>query len=248
MNAEWPRQTLRNICTLISGQHIESTNYNTEGRGVGYLTGPSDFGAVNPAISKWTEHPKVIANSGDILITVKGSGVGKLNLLDQDGIAISRQLMALRVTGAYPGFVYAVLGSRFEHFQSLSTGAAIPGISREQILTLQIALPLISEQQRIVAILDEAFEGIATAKASAEKNALNARKIFDGYLAKLFADKTPSWIHTTIGASTRFIDYRGKTPNKTSSGLRLITAKNVKMDTSKRVHKNLSHQTLTTVG
>jgi type I restriction enzyme S subunit len=36
-------------------------------------------------------------------------------------------------------------------------------------------------------------------------------------------------VDTTIGEQIRFIDYRGKTPEKTASGLRLITAKNVKM-------------------
>ena len=38
--------------------------------------------------------------------------------------------------------------------------------------------PSAPEQQRIVGILDEAFEGIATAKANAEKNLQNARALF----------------------------------------------------------------------
>jgi type I restriction enzyme S subunit len=167
------------MCQLISGQHIDAKDYNTESRGIGYLTGPSDFGPVNPIISKWTEHPKVKAKNGDILVTVKGSGVGKINLLDQEEVVISRQLMAVRVTGADPGYIHAFLSSTFEHFQGLSTGAAIPGISREQVLGLEIATPSLHEQQRIVALLDEAFDGITTAKANAEQNLKNARELFE---------------------------------------------------------------------
>jgi type I restriction enzyme S subunit len=92
VKAGWQLKTLGQLCRLVSGQHIIFKDYNTESRGVGYLTGPSDFGPLNPVISKRTEFPKVKAKSGDILITVKGSGVGKINLLDQDEVAISRQL------------------------------------------------------------------------------------------------------------------------------------------------------------
>ena len=97
LHAREGRAELGDLCQLISGQHINASDYNVERRGIGYLTGPSDFGPTNPFVSKWTETPKVRASSGDILITVKGSGVGSINLLDQDDVAISRQLMAIRV-------------------------------------------------------------------------------------------------------------------------------------------------------
>lgn len=229
MKAGWQRKSLGELCQLISGQHIDSKDYNTELRGVGYLTGPSDFGPTHPVISKWTEYPKVTAKSGDILITVKGSGVGKINLLDQDNIAISRQLMAIRVIDLDPSFILAFLESKFDLFQSLSTGAAIPGISRDQILGLEIFVPPLPEQHRIVAILDKAFDGIATARAHAEKNLQNARALFESHLDSVFTEQGDGWVETTIGTEIKFIDYRGKTPVKTESGVRLITAKNVKM-------------------
>ena len=199
MKNGWTRKTLGQLCQLISGQHIDAKDYNAESRGVGYLTGPSDFGPLNPVISKWTEHPKVKAKCGDVLITVKGSGVGKINLLDQDEVAISRQLMAVRVTGADPRFVHAILSSTFDHFQSLSTGAAIPGISREQVLGLKIALPPFPEQQRIVGILDEAFDGIATAKANAEKNLRNASALFESHLQSVFSQRGEGWEEKRLG-------------------------------------------------
>lgn len=193
MKPGWEKKTLRDLCLLISGQHIDSKNYNTDSRGFGYLTGPSDFGPIHPTVTKWTEFPKVKATCGDILLTVKGSGVGKINLLDQDGVVISRQLMAIRVKEAEPLFIYAYLRSVFSHFQELSTGAAIPGISRDQVLGLEIDLPPLLEQKRIVAILDDAFERIDTAIANTEKNLANARELFESYLSKAFDAKAHGW-------------------------------------------------------
>ena len=149
----WKRKPLGSLCELISGQHIDAKDYNTEGKGVGYLTGPSDFGFLNPVITKWSEHPKRMAKRGDILVTVKGSGVGKINLLAEEAVAISRQLMAVRATAADVNYLYAFLSTNFDHFQSLSTGAAIPGISREDVLDLMCPMPPPEEQQAIVKLI-----------------------------------------------------------------------------------------------
>jgi type I restriction enzyme S subunit len=64
---------------------------------------------------------------------------------------------------------------------------------------LKIAYPSRPEQQRIVGILDEAFEGIATAKANAEKNLQNARAIFESHLDSVVTHPGEGWVHTTIG-------------------------------------------------
>ncbi|MCB1104690.1 MAG: restriction endonuclease subunit S [Cephaloticoccus sp.] len=224
MSKAWPLKKLGDVCQLISGQHIDSKDYNTESRGVGYLTGPSDFGPIHPIISKWTEHPKIKARSGDILVTVKGSGVGKINLLDQDEVAISRQLMAVRVTGAAPGFVFSALSAAFEHFQSLSTGAAIPGISREQVLGLDLPLPPLPEQRRIVGILDEAFAGIATAKANAEKNLQNARALFESHLHAVFTHRGPGWVEKSLDEISREFG-RGKSKHRPRNDPKLYGGK-----------------------
>lgn len=53
-----------------------------------------------------------------------------------------------------------------------------PGINRNEVYALPVMVPPLSEQQRIVTLLDEAFDGISTAKANAEKNLQNARELF----------------------------------------------------------------------
>ncbi len=56
------------------------------------------------------------------------------------------------------------------------------------------------EQQRIVAILDEAFEGLAVAAAGAEKNLRNARELFDSYLNSVFAQKGEGWVDRQLAS------------------------------------------------
>jgi type I restriction enzyme S subunit len=104
-----------------------------------------------------------------------------------------------------------------------------PGINRNEVYSLRAEIPELPEQQRLVGILDDAFEGIATAKANGERNLQNAHAIFESHLHSVFSKRGNGWVDTTIGEAIRFIDYRGKTPVKTTSGIRLITAKNVKM-------------------
>ena len=90
-------------------------------------------------------------------------------------------------------FLYYYLGGIVELLNDLGTGATFKELSGGKLKGVPLLLPSLPEQQRIVAILDEAFEGIATAKANAEKNLQNARDLFDGSLAKLFAQPGEGW-------------------------------------------------------
>lgn len=93
---------------------------------------------------------------------------------------------------------------------------------------IKVPLPPIPEQKRIVKILDEAFAAIDKAKSNAEKNLQNSRELFDSYLNKVFANPEEDWIECFLNDYVKFIDYRGRTPEKTTQGMRLITAKNIK--------------------
>jgi len=56
----------------------------------------------------------------------------------------------------------------------------------------------LAEQQRIVGLLDEAFEGLATAKANAEKNLQNARALFESHLQSVFTQRGPGWVEKRL--------------------------------------------------
>ena len=129
-----------------------------------------------------------------------------------------------------PDYLYFVLSSDlvFEQFDRLAAGSTVRNLNIGLAKSVEIPYPPLAEQQRIVRLLDQAFAGLATVQANAEKNHQNARALFENHLQSVFTTRGKEWVDSTIGAEIRFIDYRGKTPAKTTSGIRLITAKNVK--------------------
>ncbi len=74
-----------------------------------------------------------------------------------------------------------------DQMESLQKGASYPAVTDGEVRAQKIPVPPLPEQQRIVRILDETFEGIATAKAKAEKNLQNAHAIFESQLRLVFA-------------------------------------------------------------
>lgn len=172
-----------------------------------------------------------IAPPNSILVSCIGN-LGKIGL-NTVPVAFNQQINAILPdeAKAIPSFIfYQVLSCSFkEQLESLASGTTVPIVNKSKFNSITIVLPPLSEQKRIVALLDEAFEGIATAKANTEKNLQNARALFESHLQSVFCQRAPGWVDSTIGAEIKFIDYRGKTPVKTSCGVRLITAKNVKM-------------------
>ena len=91
----WIWAHLGNLISLLSGQDFEPSGYNTSGHGIPYITGASNIEDGNVIINRWTEHPKNIAHSGELLIVCKGAGVGKMAVLKEDEVHIARQIMSI---------------------------------------------------------------------------------------------------------------------------------------------------------
>ncbi len=82
--------------------------------------------------------------------------------------------------------------------QSHSTG--IRNLDGDAYKAIKISIPPLPEQQRIVGILDEAFAGLATAKANAEKNLQNARALFESHLQSVFTQRGKGWVERPLSA------------------------------------------------
>ena len=106
----------------------------------------------------------------------------------------------------------------FLNFSDLTpfiTGMTVPKLNQEKMRSIEIPLPPLTEQQRIVAILDDAFSKIEKAKANAEQNLKNAKELFESYLQGVFENKGEDWEEKTLGAVCKVIG--GGTPSKENS-------------------------------
>ena len=185
----WERINLGAIIELISGQHLNPNEYfdSQDVGSIPYITGPADFGNIGPVPVRYTFERRSLSLFDDVLLTVKGSGVGKINTVSQPELAISRQLMAVRPIVVGTKFIERLLLSMAETFQDLSIGIAIPGISREDVLNSIVALPPIAEQHRIVAKVDELMALCDRMKARIVDAAALQRKLADVMVAQAVA-------------------------------------------------------------
>jgi type I restriction enzyme S subunit len=79
------------------------------------------------------------------------------------------------------------------------SGLTVPKLNQGSLREIPVPVPPLPEQQRIVALLEKAFEGLATAKANAEQNLRNARAIFDSHLEAVFRHWEDTWPTKPLG-------------------------------------------------
>ncbi len=148
------------------------------------------------------EAEKYTAIKGDVLIC-EGGYPGRAAIWEKDE-PIYFQKALHRVRFHEPGrnrwFLYYLLskdldGTLKNHFN----GAGIQHFTGEALARFEVPLPPLAEQQRIVGMLDEAFAGLATAKAKAEQNLQNARALFENHLQSVFTQPGTGWVATMIG-------------------------------------------------
>jgi len=96
-------------------------------------------------------------------------------------------------------FLYYYLSSIVDLLNSLGTGATFKELAGSKLKEVIVPVPPLAEQRRIVAILDEAFESIATAKANTEKNLQNARVLFESHLESIFTERGEGWVEKRLG-------------------------------------------------
>ena len=154
----WVWTTLGETLELISGQDFPPEKYNANIAGIPYIIGASNIENEQLIINRWTESPSVYSYLNDLLVVCKGAGVGKM-AINKIGVAhIARQIQAVRGYTNYTDIKYikAVVKNNIENIISKANGL-IPGLKRELLLSLQLPLPPISEQHRIVYEIERWF-------------------------------------------------------------------------------------------
>jgi type I restriction enzyme S subunit len=160
-----------------------------------------------------------VPKAGDIVITAIGT-IGNSHVVrDSDRFYFkdASVLWMKRVTDISSEFINFWLKSpHFFDQLDRGNGATVDTLTIQKLQSVGLLIPPLPEQRRIVGILDEAFAGLATAKANAAKNLHNARALFDSHLQSVFSQRGKGWVETTLGEIAEFKN--GLNYNKNSNG------------------------------
>lgn len=151
----WAWVKLGKVILLISGRDLETSEYNSLNKGLPYITGASNIVDGQILINRWVENPKVISELDDLLISCKGT-IGKTAINDIGDCHIARQIMSIRLFGDYIDKHYLkIFIDNYVAELERKAKSIIPGITRDDILSICFALPPIEEQKRIVSKVEE---------------------------------------------------------------------------------------------
>jgi type I restriction enzyme S subunit len=179
---------------------------------------------------RYVESPEIMLQPNDVLICKDGAGIGKLGILGElpDRATINSSLLLIR-SGRHilPKYLYRCLTSPYfqDIVQSRLNGATTPHLYQRDITEFPVVLPPLPEQQRIVGLLDEAFAGLATAKANAEKNLQNARALFESHLQSVLRSKKWKW--KTLGDLCDDVEYGSSAKSKANGGVPVLRMGNI---------------------
>ena len=149
----WQWCRFNQLFKLTSGQDLTADKFNSTCKGTPYITGASNLENGSVIINRWTTEPKSFAYSGDLLLTCKGT-IGKLAFLTVEKAHIARQIMS--IASPYKidlCYIKIILELDIINLKAKAK-SMIPGISRDDVLSILIPVPPINEQIRIVNYLN----------------------------------------------------------------------------------------------
>lgn len=149
----WCWCRLGEICNLTSGQDLIPEQYNSQNKGIPYITGASNFSNENIIVNRWTEYARAIAEENDLLLTCKGT-VGEMAFLHEKKVHIARQVMGLHFNKKIDSrYMKYFITTQINNLKSKAK-SMIPGIARDDVIKLTVPLPPLAEQKRIVKAIE----------------------------------------------------------------------------------------------
>jgi len=231
--SNWPTVPLSSIASIQMGQSPPGDTYNTSGDGLPFFQGKAEFGEDFPTRVKWCSQPNRIAEKSDILLSVRAP-VGPTNIAVEK-CCIGRGLASIRTNPKQCNQRY--LRWYFRRFEteiaSRGVGSTFFAINRNDIERLQLTLPPLLEQERIVKLLDEADALRKLRNQAGKRGAELIPALFEEMFGDpSFLEKMPWPLHGIGGVAEVSYGLADKlnAETKAANGTRILTISNVKID------------------
>jgi len=242
MKSGWQIKKLGDVYQIGSSKRVLKSQWKTEGvpfyRGREVTRLAAD-GFVENELFISEEHFAELSKqygvpkSGDIVVTAIGT-IGNSHIVkasDRFYFKDASILWMKRISDVSSEFINYWLKSPLFYDQlDKGNGATVDTLTIKKLQSVELLMPPLPEQQRIVAVLDKAFAGIATATENAKKNLENARELFESNLQSIFTTKGDGWVEKTLGDVYDVRDGTHDSPKYQDKGYPLITSKNLGRD------------------
>jgi type I restriction enzyme S subunit len=195
VKAGWKEATLGEVCTLQRG--FDLPVQDRIGGDVPLISSSGPIGFVSEA-----------RVPGPGVATGRSGSIGAVFFCETAFWPLNTALYVRDFHGNDARFIWYLL--QFFDLSRFASGTGVPTLNRNDVHGERVAVPTsVEEQQQIVAVLDEAFEGLARARAHSEANLRDARELFEnGLREKIKPGK--KWRTMLIGDTTD----RTKVPSK----------------------------------
>ena len=195
--ADWTTALLGSVATINMGQSPPSSTVNSDGLGMPFVQGNAEFGPRSPRPVKYCSKPQKQARPGDILLSVRAP-VGALNLA-KESLCIGRGLSAITATGVNSAFLWHALRREVPRLARVSQGSTFAAVNKADLYTLQIPLPLPSEQRQIAAILSSVDDAIEKTQAVIDQVQVVKRGLMQELLTRGLPGLHTQFKRTDIG-------------------------------------------------
>lgn len=212
MKESWKSVVLAEICDVKHGFAFDGADFSNEvPEGNPLVVTPGNFTEDGNLIFSEKNSKRFLGREpagfrfdvGELLVVMtdlssKMKILGKPAFVESEGLLHNQRIgrVVFMKDGVDRRYVYYFMMSEeyLKNIRRTATGTMVKHTAPKRILGSRLMLPPLAEQQRIVSILDEAFAGIATAKATAEKNLKNARELFESHLQSVFTQRGEEWV------------------------------------------------------
>ena len=238
MKAGWKTVKLGEACKIVNGA-TPSTSVEANWGGPHCWITPAEMGGLSdPYVSK-TRRTLTDAGLADCSASLLPTGSVILSSRAPIGHVIINTVPMATNQGCKSMIPRSDLDAKFLFYfikanvpllESLGTGATFKELSGGKLASVEIPLPPLAEQKRIVALLDEAFAGIEEAKAKAEEGLSLSKKLFESSLNGMFEVKEGAWVDTQLTDVLEKQPQNGWSPpadNHSSEGTPALTLSSV---------------------